>query len=133
MHLQFKLNKPIEEVYNYLSNAEHFIKVHPLIYDMKPKSNGGFLVHEKLKVTFLKFKFTYPCLIESNQKESIITMKAIVKKMVHIQIIFKLSTQNGVTIVDEFTTFKSFLPIAPIMKRIFKKQHQQLFINIENN
>jgi hypothetical protein len=100
---------------------------------MKPMPNGAYMVYEKLKVTFLKFNFTYPCLIESNLKENIITMKAIVKKMVHIQIIFKLSTQNGVTIVDEFTTFTSFMPVAPIMKRIFKKQHQQLFINIENN
>jgi len=91
------------------------------------------MVYEKLKITFLNIDFTYPCIIESNILSNTITMKAIVKKMVHIQIIFKLSTQNGVTIVDEFTTFKSFLPVAPIMKRIFKKQHQQLFINIENN
>lgn len=133
MHLQFKLNKPIQEVFNCLSTADSFVKVHPLIFDMKPLPNGGYLVHEKLKIGFIKLNFTYPCTIESNPLSNTIKMKAVVKKIVHIQIVFKLSTQNGITVIDENTTFNSMLPVAPIMKSIFKKQHQLLFINIENN
>ncbi len=133
MHLQFILNKPIEEVFQCLTNADNFVKVHPIIYSMKPIPDGGFLVFEKLKIAFINIDFTYPCTIESNSNDKTITMKAVVKKMVHIQINFKLSTQNGQTIVDEFITFKSLLPVAYVMSKIFKTQHQQLFSNIENN
>lgn len=133
MHLQFKLSKSIEKVFESLSTADNFVKVHPIIYLMKPLPDGGYLVYEKLNLAILNIDFTYPCSIESNSSEQTITMKAVVKKIVHVQINFKLSTQNGQTIVDEFTSFKSFLPVAFIMGKIFKTQHQKLFINIENN
>jgi len=109
------------------------VKAHPIIYSMKTLPNGAYMVFEKLNLAFFNISFTYPCTIESNSNEHLVIMKAVVKKMVHIQINFKLSTQNGQTIVDEYTTFRSILPVAPIMKSIFKKQHKQLFINIENN
>ena len=133
MHLQFKLNKPIEKVFESLNKADNFVKVHPIIYLMKPLANGGYLVHEMLKVAFINIYFTYPCTIESDAIEKTITMKAVVKKMVHIQIDFKLSTQNGQTIVDEFVSFKSILPVAFVMGKIFKTQHQKLFQNIESS
>jgi hypothetical protein len=60
-------------------------------------------------------------------------MKAMVKKMVHIQIIFKLSIENDQTVVNEFITLKSLLPVAFVMGKIFKTQHQKLFQNIENS
>jgi hypothetical protein len=60
-------------------------------------------------------------------------MKAMVKKMVHIQIIFKLSIEKDQTVVNEFITFKSLLPVALVMNKIFKTQHQKLFKNIENS
>lgn len=133
MHLQFKLNKPVEDVFTCLSNAENFVKTHPIIYLMKPLPNGAYLVFEKLKIAFINFDFTYPCTIESDAVEKTITMKAVVKKMVHIDIKFKLSTQNGQTMVDEFVSFKSILPVAFVMGKIFKTQHQKLFQNIENS
>lgn len=133
MHLQFKLNKPIEKVFDSLSNAENFLKVHPIIYAMKPLPNGSYLVHEKLKLAFININFTYPCTIVSDAIEKTITMKAMVKKMVHIQIIFKLSIENDQTVVNEFITLKSLLPVAFVMGKIFKTQHQKLFQNIENS
>ena len=133
MHLQFKLKKPIQEVFNCLRNADNFVKVHPLIYAMKPTPSGGYIVHEKLNVAFINLNFTYPCTIESDENDKAITMKATVKKMVHIQINFKLYTQNGQTIVDEFISFKSILPVAFVMGKIFKSQHHKLFQNIENS
>ncbi|HRG59779.1 MAG TPA: hypothetical protein PK323_12540 [Bacteroidia bacterium] len=99
---------------------------------MKPMIGGGYLVHEKLKVAFMNFKFTYPCKIESNKTSNMITMMAVVKKTVQIHIIFKLSTEDNITIVDEFVTFKSLLPVSLIMEGVFKKQHKKLFQNIEN-
>jgi carbon monoxide dehydrogenase subunit G len=133
LHLQFKLNKPIEVVFESLSNADNFVKAHPIIYLMKPLPNGAYLVYEKLKIALINVDFTYPCTIESNRNDKTINMKAVVKKMVHIQINFKLSTQNGETIVDEFVSFKSILPATFVMGKIFKTQHQKLFQNIEDS
>lgn len=133
MHLQFKLNKPIERVFDSLSNADNFVKVHPIIYAMKPLPNGDYLVHEKLKIAFINVDFTYPCTIESNKNDKTIAMKAVVKKMVHIKIEFKLSTENDQTVVNEFISFKSFMPVAFVMGKIFKTQHQKLFQNIQNS
>ena len=133
MHLQFKLNKPIERVFDSLSNADNFVKVHPIIYAMKPLPNGDYLVHEKLKIAFLNIDFTYPCTIQSNKNNKTIAMKAVVKKMVHIQIEFKLSTQNDQTVVNEFISFKSFMPVAFVMGKIYKTHHQKLFQNIQNS
>jgi len=133
LHLQFKLNKPLEEVFESLSSADNFVKVHPIIYLMRPLANGSYLVHEKLKIAFINIDFTYPCTIVSDAIEKTITMKATVKKMVHIQIIFKLSIEKDQTVVNEFITFKSLLPVAFVMGKIFKTQHQKLFQNIENS
>lgn len=131
MHLQFKLNKPINEVFQCLSIAKNFELVHPVIYKIEPQANENHLVYEQLRIGFIKFKFTYPCTIEANIETKTITMKAWVIKMVHIEIIFKLTAVNGQTIVDEFTSFKSFLPVGFVMGKIFSIQHKQLFINIE--
>jgi len=133
LHLQFKLNKSIEKVFESLSNVDNFVKVHPIIYAMKPLPNSAYLVYEKLKIAFINIDFTYACTIESNSNNKTITMKAVVKKMAHIQIDFKLSTLNEQTIVNEFITFKSLLPVAIVMGKIFKTQHQKLFQNIENS
>lgn len=133
MHLQYKLNKPLNDVFMCLSDADNFVKVHPIIYAMKPLPNGDYLVHEKLKTAFLNINFTYPCTIESNKNDKKIAMKAVVKKMVHIKIEFKLSTQNDKTVVNEFISFKSFMPVAFVMGKIFKTQHQKLFQNIQNS
>jgi carbon monoxide dehydrogenase subunit G len=133
LHLQFQLNKSIEEVFQCLSIADNFVKVHPIIYAMKPLPNGTYLVYEKLNLAFIKIDFTYPCTIESNRNDQTITMKAVVKKMVHIQIDFELSIENDQTVVNEFITLKSLLPVAFVMGKIFKTQHQKLFQNIENS
>ena len=100
---------------------------------MKPLPNGAYLVFEKLKIAFINIDFTYPCTIESDAFDKTITMKAVVKKMLHIQINFKLSFKNDQTVVNEFITFKSLLPVALLLNKIFKTQHQKLFKNIENS
>ena len=133
MHLQFKLNKSIDDVFLCLSIAENFVKAHPIIYLMKPLPNGNYLVFEKLKIAFINLDFTYPCTIESDAIKKTITLKALVKKMAHIQIDFKLLVENDQTVVNEFITFKSLLPVAFVMRKIFKTQHQKLFQNIENS
>lgn len=58
-------------------------------------------------------------------------MKASVFKLTKIEMEFTLKTDNDYTIIDEEIDFKSVLPIKFMMQSIFRKQHNQLFKNIE--
>jgi len=133
MHLQYKLNRPISEVFAYLGNAQKFAKAHPIIYKIQQQSHENYIVFERLKIAFVNITFTYPTTIKSIAESNTIEMHAVVKKRVHIKILFKLSMQNGITLVEEHVEIKSILPIGFILKSIFKKQHKQLFLNIERN
>lgn len=44
---------------------------------------------------------------------------------------FQISISDNQTIIEEIIVFKSILPVKFIMSKIFKKQHNQLFKNIE--
>lgn len=50
--------------------------------------------------------------------------------MVDIKMHFAIEESSGNTLIKETITFKSFLPLSPIMSKIFSDQHKQLFLNI---
>lgn len=131
MKLKFIVNKPISNVITYLIDNNKFASVHPVITKLEPKGNDNYLVYETLKIGFIPFSFTYPVVIKSDTQKGIVTYKAIVKKMVQIEMHFQLSTSGKQTIIEETTTFKSILPVKFIMSKIFIKQHNLLFKNIE--
>ncbi|MBK7882465.1 MAG: hypothetical protein IPJ81_00470 [Chitinophagaceae bacterium] len=108
-----------------------FVSVHPVITKIDTLGNNNYLVHETLKIGFIPFSFTYPVTIESNDFDKSVIIRATVMKFTKIEMIFKLSSYNGLTKIDETINFNTFLPVKPIMQKIFRKQHQQLFKNIE--
>lgn len=59
-----------------------------------------------------------------------VIIRAMVMKIMKIEITFKLKKETEYTIIEENIRFKSFLPVRSLMERIFKKQHTQLFKNI---
>ena len=132
MNLLFKVNRPIEVVYEYLTNMQKFVSVHPLISKISDLDNNYYLIHETLKFLFIPFSFTYLVTIESDVNDKKVTMKATVFKITKIEMIFMLSTENNYTIIKETITIKSPLPLKAIMEKIFKKQHSLLFQNISN-
>jgi len=131
MKLKFTVNKPINAVIEYLTDTNKFVSVHPVITKLEPKGGDDYLVYETLKMGFIPFSFTYPVIIKSDTQKAVVTYNAIVKKMVKIEMNFQLSTSGNQTIIEETSTFKSFLPVKFIMSKIFKKQHELLFKNIE--
>lgn len=131
MKLQFQVNKPLADVFEYLVNAGKFVSVHPIIYKMEPMGNNSYRVYEKLKVFFIPLSFTYPATITGNLQAKSVKIKATVMKMTHIEIDFALAEKNNGTLVTEEVSFKSVLPIKPMMQKIFREQHTQLFANIE--
>lgn len=131
MELTFRLKKSSEYIFDYLTNMQKFVSVHPVISHIDKTGNAHYLVHETLKVGFIPFSFTYPVSIIKNRTEKIVILNATVFKIVKVEMKFVLKEDNEHTIVEENIQFKSHFPIKFFMKNIFKKQHHQLFKNIE--
>ncbi len=131
MELSFKLEKNANIIFDYLTDMQKFVTVHPAIFKINKTGNGSYSVHEKLKLGFAFFTFTYPVIIEKNQVKKNIIIHATIMKLVKIMMQFTLITEYNFTIVEESITFKSILPVKLLMQRIFRKQHIILFRNIE--
>ena len=131
MKLSFRIHKNLNLVFDYLTDMQKFVSVHPVIYQIDNTADKSYLVHETLKLGFIPFSFTYPVTIEKNILNKIIFIRATVFKLTKIEMKFALKEDNNYTIIDEEIHFKSPLPIKFIMESIFKKQHNQLFKNIE--
>ncbi len=132
MKLSFKINKAPELIFNYLTDMQKFVSVHPLITKIDKTNSDSYLVYETIKLGFIPISFAYPVTIESKQLDNIVIMRATVMKLAHIEMIFELKQENNFTIIEENINFKSLLPINSILGKIFKKQHKQLFQNIES-
>jgi len=131
MKLTFRLKKSPEFVFEHLTDMQKFVSVHPIISQIEPKGSEQYLVHETLRFLRLPFSFTYPVTLEVNSPERIVTMRANVMKLVKIEMKFVLKPENDFTFIEENINFRSALPVKFILQSIFKKQHRQLFKNIE--
>ncbi len=131
MNLSFRIKKNIAFTFDYLTDMQKFVSVHPVISKMDNTGQESYLVHETLKFGFIPFSFTYPATIEKNISDKKIVFRATVFKLTKIEMKFVLKTDNDFTIIDEEINIKSPLPVKFIMQSIFKKQHNQLFKNIE--
>jgi carbon monoxide dehydrogenase subunit G len=132
MQLSFKINKSADFIFDYLTDMQKYVSVHPVITKINKTGNDSYLVYETLKVGFIPFSFTYPVSIESKPLDKVVIMRATVMKFTKIEMTFVLKADSGFTVVEENLQFKSPLPVKSIMQSIFKKQHGQLFKNIEN-
>ncbi|MBI2721175.1 MAG: hypothetical protein HYX39_03260 [Bacteroidetes bacterium] len=132
MVLEFYLNKPPEIIFQYLTNMDKFVSVHPIIYKMEHKGDNNYLLFEKLNIFFLPYSFTYIANVVAIGDSSV-KIKARVKKMVLIEIDFLLERVNNKTKVTENVSFNSIFPVKKIMGKIFKVQHQKLFENIDRD
>lgn len=131
MKLSFRIHNKSDIIFEYLTDMQKFVSVHPVIFKIENSSNNNYLVHETLKFGFIPFSFTYPVNIEKNAIEKTVVIRATVFKLTKIDMKFILKEENNYTIIKEEITFKSVFPVKFIMQRIFKKQHTQLFKNIE--
>ena len=131
MNLTFRVNKPIDTVFDYLTDIQKFVSVHPLISKIDDLSGNNYLVHETLKVGFIPFSFTYPVKIEQSFQEKKVIIRAIIMKLTKIEMTYQLASDNNLTVIEEVITFKSILPIKSIMESIFRKQHTLLFEKME--
>lgn len=131
MKLSLRIHKNLDFVFDYLTDIQKFVSVHPVISQIDNIGNESYLVHETLKFGFIPFSFTYPVTIKKSTLDKTVTIRATVFKLTKIEMKFILKADNDYTIIDEEILFKSPLPIKFIMEGIFKKEHSQLFKNIE--
>jgi carbon monoxide dehydrogenase subunit G len=131
MNLSFKLKKSPELVFDYLTDMQKYVSVHPVIYKIDKTSDDNYLVYETLKFMFIPFSFRYTVTVEANSADKVVVMCATVMKWTKIKMKFVLKELDNSTVIDENIEFKSPLPIKFLMRRIFRKQHAQLFENIE--
>lgn len=131
MELSFRVKKTSEFVFEYLTDMQKFVSVHPVIFQMDKTGMDSYLVHETLKFGLVPFSFTYPVVIEKSSIDKVVTIRATVFKLTKIVMKFVLRADNDYNDIEENIQFKSPLPVEFIMKRVFRKQHIQLFKNIE--
>lgn len=131
MDLSFKLKKSPDLIFDYLTDMQKFVSVHPVISKIDKTGDESYLVYETLKFAFIPFSFTYPVTIEKNSADKVVVIRATVLKVTKIEMLFVLKADNDHTIIEENIQFRSPLPIKFIMQGIFRKQHGQLFKNIE--
>jgi carbon monoxide dehydrogenase subunit G len=131
MKLTFRIKQSPDIVFDYLSDMQKFVKVHPIITQIEPTGENTYLVHETLTFAFIPFSFTYPSTVLKDRERRTVMISAVVFKMTKIEITFTLREDGTFTMVEEDIIFKSPLPLKPFMKKIFEKQHRLLFRNIE--
>jgi carbon monoxide dehydrogenase subunit G len=130
MELRFEVNKPTHIVFDYLSDMQKFVSIHPVIHKIEDKGNNTYLVHETLKLGFIPFTFTYPASIECSKEENQVKIKATVMKLTKVEMHFKIESKSNVSVVNEVVNFYSILPVKFAMRRIFRTQHTKLFKNM---
>ncbi len=130
MILNFTVDKPIDLVYDHLTDMQKFVSIHPIIYKIENKGADNYLVFETLKVLFIPISFTYPVKVAADKQKNEVIINAVVKKMTHVQMHFVLKNENGKTSVTETIDFRSPLPVKAILEKIFSKQHADLFKNM---
>ena len=131
MLFSYKINKSAKEIFDYLTDMQKFKSVHPIIFKIDTLAENEYHFFEKLTFGFITFNSDYYVKIDADSATNTVIMNAIVKKIIHIHLVFKIKEHEGYSIVNEEITFKSFLPVKQILSPIFIKQHKLLFENME--
>ena len=132
MILRFTLDKPPDIVFDYLSDMQKFVSVHPVIHRITPLHDGRYRVYEKLKMGFIPYSFTYFATLESDREAGQVRIVATVQRITRIEMEFFIHEKEGVTQVEEHITIRSLLPVHGLLRKVFREQHPILFRNIES-
>ncbi len=125
----FKIFTDIAIIKQHLTDVDKFVSVHPLIYKMTDLGHGKYKVHEKIKIGFIHYRFTYKATI--SQRDNIVNIDASIMGLTKLSMQFMLQKEDEGTLVHETLSIKSVLPIKDFMKKLIQEQHQVLFKNIE--
>ncbi len=125
--MTFHVGKSPDDVFNYISQPDLFVSIHPVIYKIQELEMGSWKIFEKLHFGGIPFSFSYPASMQCDSVTREITMKAVVMNVVAINLLFQIQKEVDATKVFEAVTISSLLPVHPFVKSVFLKQHQVLF------
>jgi carbon monoxide dehydrogenase subunit G len=131
MTLEFMVNKNREELFRILTTPVLFSESHPVIYQISTSEDGKWIVYERFKTGPLVYKFSYPATVKTDRDKFRVTFHAVINKLVHLHMDFTFSELPGKTLVEEKVTINSWLPVAPLLKKVIRKQHKIWFDNIQ--
>ncbi len=132
MDLSFYVNKPSDVVFDYLTDMQKLITVHPVIFKIDPITANHYLVFEKLRFAFIPVTFTYTVEVSHNFAEKSVVITGNVKNRIKIEMNYRLLPEGLGTRVNETVLFQSRWPVKRMMSMIFRKQHKQLFKTIND-
>ncbi len=111
---------------------KNFVEIHPVINKIEPLNANEFTFFETLNFLFIPLSFQYNVVIQADEIHKTVQMKSSIIGLVDLTIDFQISPSVEGCNIEERINFKSKIPVGFIMKGIFKKQHKQLFQNIEH-
>lgn len=132
MTLQYKISKPVNVIYDELSNMINFVNVHPVVYKVDRVGENEYTFYEKITVLFIPFRFNYKVNVDALEKNRMITMSSVVRKGVLLKLEFILEPQKNHTEVIERVSIKANVFVRLIFENVLTRVHKKLFFNIEN-
>lgn len=129
--LNFKVSKPEDVVFDYLTDMQKFVSVHPLITKMDCINQNQYKVYERVDTGLFPYSFTYIANVESNSEKKTVVINAVVMRITKIEMAFVIKQNGNYSEVVETVLINTFLPIKSLLKKIFTEQHYILFQNIE--
>jgi Polyketide cyclase / dehydrase and lipid transport len=129
--LHFALTKPPAVVYRYLTDMELFVSIHPVIVRAKPLGNNRYRIREKMPVLGLfSWPMSYTVSVYTPPELQRVQMTARIMGLIGIQLLFELSPHEHGTSLVETVHFTSRLPVKPLLNKVFRGVHTQLFHNL---
>jgi carbon monoxide dehydrogenase subunit G len=131
MPLQLTANLPAapEQVWPYFTEMDRFVSVHPLIVSAKPLPDGRYRIRERSPYApWLGGITRYTARIEPLESHRLVRMHGrVAGGLVKLELTFRLEPTATGTHLQETVQFRSGLPVAPLLRGVFRKAHTQLF------
>ena len=108
MYLNFRVNKPIDFIFDYLTDMQKFVEVHPIIYKIEYVHQNKYKVYETQKVAYIPIRFNYLVTMDNDLEKKEVRFKATVLRFTKIDIHFMLKVDNNATVIYETVIFNLF-------------------------
>jgi len=90
MTLRYNISKPVNVIYDELSNIDYFVRFHPVVYKADCIGENEYVFYEKINFLFFPMKFNYKVNVCADNENKNIKMSSVVRKGVLLHLEFML-------------------------------------------